>query len=209
MRCVVLLAVATTGACAPLVDASYTGEPLFRLEGTLAEAMRPHAADAMLALMWQDPRTAGGPGVEAAAIPFALDALGSFTAEVPAQPPAAAWFGFDDGGPRLGEAYLHVVTHVPVTAAAFDLGSDPVHALVYAERDVAGGAASDYLGGDVAAGYHLRRFTITDEPVAAQRQLIARCVANVGDEVACAARRAYRLEPVADTTALRLILRVR
>jgi hypothetical protein len=208
MKCAVLLAVAAS-ACDPLVDVGYTGRPLFTLEGTLAEPMRPHAVDAKLALLWQDPRTAGGPGVEAAAIPFGLDALGSFTAEVPAQPPAAAWFGFDDGGPRLGEAYLHVVTHVPVAMTEFDLGSDPVHVLVYAERDVVGGAASDYLGGDVAAGYHLRRFTVTTDAGAAQRELIARCVANTGDPIACAARRAYRLDAVDDATALRIVPRVR
>jgi hypothetical protein len=204
----VLLAVATS-ACDPLVDAAYTGEPLFTLKGTLSEAMRPHDTDAQIALLWQDPRTAGGPGVDAAVIPFELDALGSFTAEVPAQPPAAAWFAFDDGGPRLGEAYLHVVTHVPLATSEFDLGSDLTHVLVYADRDVAGGSASEYLGGDVVAGYHLRSFTVTTEPTAAQRELIARCVANTGDPVACEARRAYRLDPVDDATALRIVLRVR
>jgi hypothetical protein len=198
MKCVVLLAVAAS-ACDPLVDVGYTGRPLFTLEGTLAEPMRPHAVAAKLALLWQDPRTAGGPGVDA----------GSFTAEVPAQPPAAAWFGFDDGGPRLGEAYLHVVTHVPVAMTEFDLGSDPMHVLVYAERDVTGGAASDYLGGDVVAGYHLRRFTVTADVGAAQRELIARCVANTGDATACEARRAYRLDAVDDATALRIVPRVR
>jgi len=208
MKCAALLAVATC-ACDPLVDDTYTGQSLFTLEGTLAEAMRPHDADPELALLWQDPETAGGPGVEAAALPFALDALGSFTAQIPIAPPAGAWFGFDDGGPRLGEAYLHVVSHVPVTTTEFDLGLDPVHVVVYADRDVAGGAASDYLGGDVTAGYHLRRFAVTAEPGAAQRELIARCVATTGDQDACAARRAYRLEPIGDATALRIVLRVR
>lgn len=208
MRCAILLAVATSG-CDPLVDASYVGTPLFRMAGTLAEPMRPHEVDAELAILWQDPRTAGGPGVEQAAIPFELDALGSFTAEIPAKPPDAAWFAFNDGGPRLGEAYLHVVTHVPVTTSEVDLGSDPTHALVYADRDVAGGAASEYLGGDVAAGYHLRQFTITTELTAAQQALIARCIANTGESTACTARRGYRLDAVDDTTALRLIARVR
>lgn len=208
MRCAVLLAVATS-ACDPLVDATYTGTPLFRMAGTLAEAMRPHEVDAELALLWQDPRTAGGPGVEQAALPFELDALGSFTAEVPAKPPDLAWFAFDDGGPRLGEAYLHVVSHVPVTTAEFDFGSDPTHALIYADRDVVGGAASEYLGGDVTAGYHLRQFTITTELTAAQNELITRCVANTGDRIACAARRGYRLDAVDDDVPLRLVARVR
>ena len=208
MKRAALLAVVTS-ACDPLVDETYTGQPLFALQGTLAEAMRPHVADPELALLWQDPATAAGPGIEPAVLPFALDALGTFTAQIPAKPPAGAWFAFDDGGPRLGEAYLHVVTHVPVTTTEFDLGLDPVHVVVYADGDVAGGAASDYLGGDVTAGYHLRRFTVTTEAGAAQRELIARCVANTGDQDACAARRAYRLDPVGDATALRIVLRVR
>jgi len=208
MKRAALLAVVTS-ACDPLVDDTYTGRSLFTLEGTLAEAMRPHDADPALALLWQDPGTAAGPGVEAAEIPFTLDALGSFTAQIPAKPPAGAWFAFDDGGPRLGEAYLHVVTQVPITTADVDLGLDPVHVIVYADGDVVGGAASDYLGGDVTAGYHLRRFMATAQPGAGQRELIARCVANTGDHDACAVRRAYRLDPIGDTAALRIVLRVR
>jgi hypothetical protein len=208
MKRAALFAVALC-ACDPLVDDRYTGQSLFTLEGTLAEAMRPHDADPELALLWQDPRTAAGPGIEAAVLPFALDALGSFTAQIPARPPAGAWFGFDDGGPRLAEAYLHVVTHVPVSTSEFDLGLDPVHVVVYADGDVAGGAASDYFGGDLTAGYHLRRFTTTAETGAAQRVLIARCAANTGDQEACTARRAYRLDPIGDATALRIVLRVR
>src|SRR5262249_3356619 len=75
------------------------GRPLFRMAGTFAEAMRPHDVDAELALLLQDPWTAGGPGIDGFAIPFHLDVLGFFTTEVPAQPPAAAaWFAFGYGG---------------------------------------------------------------------------------------------------------------
>jgi hypothetical protein len=208
MRYAVLFAVLASG-CEPLVDVTYTGQPLFTLSGTLSSAMRPYDVGAELALLWQDPRTAGGPGVAAFALPFELGALGSFTANVPAQPPSAAWFAFDDGGPRLGEAYLHVVTELPISTSEFDLGLDPTHVLIYAAADVAGGSAADYLGGDLAAGYHLRRFTSTATPGTAQRELIERCVANTHDRVACAARRGYRLDPVDDATALRIIARVR
>jgi hypothetical protein len=206
MKWALLLAVVTS-ACDPLVDDTYTGQPLFALRGTLPEDTRPHEASNGLALLWQDPATAGGPGVAAAALPFALDALSSFTAAIPVKPPAAAWFAFDDGGPRLGEAYLHVVSHLPVTLSDFDLGLDPVHVIIYADGDTAGGQAADYLGGEVSAGYHLRRFTPTGEPGAAQRALIARCVANTGDADGCAVRRAYRLEPIPDDSALRIVLR--
>lgn len=105
-----LLLTVVTGACDPLVDDTYPGQPLFTLRGTLPEETRPHDPSNGLALLWQDPRTAGGPGVDSSALPFALDALGSFTAEIPTRPPAAVWFAFDDGRPRLGEAYLHVVS---------------------------------------------------------------------------------------------------
>jgi hypothetical protein len=208
MRWAVLLIVLVSG-CEPLVDATYTGRPLFQLSGTLSAATRPYQVDARLALLWQDARTAGGPGVATVAIPCEFGALGAVSAEVPAQPPDAAWFAFDDGGPRLGEAYIHVVTHVPITTSDVDLGLDPMHALIYAEADVAGGAAADYLGGDVTAGYHLRRFSLTATPGAAQRQLIERCVASTGDRVSCEARRGYRLDPVDDATPLHIEARVR
>src|SRR4051812_36939272 len=131
MKRAVLLVVAAS-ACDPLVDNGYTGQPLFTLQGTLAEAMRPYDAGAELALLWQDPATAAGPGAEVAVLPFHLDALGWFTAEIPVTPAGTAWFAFDRG-PRLGEAYLHVVSHVPVAASDFDLGLDPVHVVVYAD----------------------------------------------------------------------------
>lgn len=208
MKCTVLLAVAAS-ACDPLVDVTYTGQPLLTLEGTIEQLPCCLLDGFQLGLLWQDPRTAGGPGVEATGIPFEFDALGSFTAEVPAQPPAAAWFAFDDAGPRLSEAYFHLVHLGPLRAHELSSGSDPAHVLVYAERDVAGGAASEYLGGYVVAGYHLRRLTVTTEPTAAQRELIERCVANTGDRIACEARRAYRLDPVDDATALRIVVESR
>jgi len=208
MKCAVAIAI-VAGGCDPLVDGSYTGRPLFTLDGTLSEATRPHEVDAKLALLWQDPETAGGPGIVAQAIPYALAAPNSFSADVPAKPPNAAWFAFDDGGPRLGEAYVHLVTHVPVTTSDFDLGLDQLHVLVYAADDVVGGSASEYLGGDVTAGYHLRLFTATTTPGPAQRELIDRCIANTGDPIACERRRAYRLDPVDDATPLRIISRVR
>jgi hypothetical protein len=208
MKRIALVAVATS-ACAPIVDNTYTGQALFTLQGTLAEETRPHDADPEFALLWQDPATAAGPGIDATVLPFALDVLSSFTAQIPVKPRDRAWFAFDDGGPRLAEAYLHVVTHVPVSSAEFDLGLDPIHVIVYADGDVAGGTASDYLGGDVAAGYHLRRFTTTTAVGAAQSELIARCAANTGDQEACVARRVYRLDPVEDATALRIVVKVR
>jgi hypothetical protein len=195
--------------CEPLADRSYVGEPLFLLEGTLSEAIRPLQVDAELALLWQDPETAGGPGLDATAIPFTIGSLGAFTASVPVPPRSLVRFRFDDGGPELAEAYVHMVTGVPVTTSALDLGLDLGHAVIYADGDVEGGDAANYLGGPVTAGYHLRRFTITATPGPAQRQLIEHCVARTGDRAACEARRGYQLDASDDSAALRITLRVR
>src|SRR5205823_4772413 len=69
MRLLWALLLAAPG-CEPLADRTYVGEPLFTLEGTLSEAIRPLQVDAELALLWQDPETARGPGLDAMAIPF-------------------------------------------------------------------------------------------------------------------------------------------
>lgn len=207
MRRLAACVLATIG-CDPLADNTYVGEPMITLEGTFSETSQPIDVDGKLALLWQDARTAGGPGAEVTVVPFVIGSLGAFTTPIPVPPPVGAMFGFDDGGPELGEAYVHIVTHVPITTSDFDLGSDPVHALVFAQHDVAGGDAADYLGGAVTAGYHLRRFTPTATPGPAQRQLIERCVANTGDRVACEARRAYQLDAADDRAALRIVLRV-
>jgi hypothetical protein len=207
MKLFVAWALATTG-CDPLADNTYVGEPLITLEGSFSETIRTIHVDGKLALLWQDADTAGGPGAHVIVVPFALGSLGTFTAPVPVPPPPGAMFGFDDAGPELAEAYVHLVTHVPITTSEFDLGLDPVHVLVFAQRDIVDGDAAGYLGGAVTAGYHLRRFTPTNTPGPAQRQLIERCVANTGNRAACETRRGYQLDADNDGAALRIVLRV-
>ena len=206
-----LLAASTLAAlgCDPLADNTYLGEPMLTLEGTFSDAGRLAGVSGELALLWQDARGAGGPGVQVTALPFAVSSLGVFTAIVPVPPAPAVRFGFDDGGPALGEAYVHVVTGVPISTSELDLGLDLDHVVVFAERDVVDGDAAGYLGGPVTAGYHLRRFTATATVGPAQRQLIERCVTATGERASCEARRGYRLAPEDDAAALRITLRVR
>jgi hypothetical protein len=208
MRLLAASALAALG-CDSLADNTYVGEPIITLEGSFSEISRPIRVDGILALLWQDATGAGGPGAEVTVIPLEISSLGTFAAAVPIPAPNDVMFRFDDAGPALGEAYVHVVTGVPIRGPGDDLGFDPVHVLVFAEHDVTAGDAAGYLGGAVTAGYHLRRFTVTTTPGPAQRQLIERCAASTGSRVACEARRGYQLDPEDDTAPLRIMLRVR
>lgn len=208
MMAVVLVGVVAIG-CTPLADQSYAGEALFTMAGTFSATRAPIEVDARIALLWQDWETAGGPGIETTPIPFTVGTFGSFRAQLVAVPGAPARFAFADDGPVLAEAYLHVVLANPVATSDQDLGQELGHAVVYADRDVSGGDAADYLGGPMAAGYHLRRLTVTDQPGAAQRSLIERCAARTGDRPACTSRRGYQLGAVDDAEPLRITLRVR
>jgi hypothetical protein len=208
MRLLALAGLAVIG-CTPLADQSYAGEALFAMAGTFSATRAPIEVDARLALLWQDAETAGGPGIATTPIPFTVGAFGVFRAEVVAVPGERARFTFAADGPVLAEAYLHVVLANPVAPTDQDLGVEAAHVVIHADRDVDGGDAADYLGGPVAAGYHLRRFTTTDQPGAAQRALIDRCVARTGDRPACTAGRAYQLGAVDDAEPLRITLRVR
>jgi hypothetical protein len=203
--CVVVLAAI---GCQPLADLTYEGEAMFTLEGTLSESNRPLQVDAKLALLWQDPLGAGGPGLHVTPIPFRIGSLGAFTASVPIRPEPAVRCRFDDGGPELAEAYFHMVTAVPLATSRADLGVDLHHVLIFAESDVTGGDAADYLGGPVSAGSHLRQFTVASTPGPAQRQLIERCVVATDDRAVCEVRRGYQLQPVDDGTPLTITLKV-
>jgi hypothetical protein len=203
MRGTVLAALLLVG-CDPLADSDYVGQPLFTLSGSFADgANAPAGAVAGVALFWQDAHGAGGPGVAATVVPVAVDFPASFTVSVPAPPPATARFRLGDG-PQLAEAYVYMVGDVHAPRAT-PLGSDRTHVLVWASDDVAPGtAAADYLGGAMTAGYHLRRFTPTAAPGAAQAQLIDACAATGARRTACEIRRAYQLQPMVDDDRLRI-----
>lgn len=192
-------------ACDPLAGRDYVGEPLFTLVGTFdATASAPDDPLAGIALMWQDPAGAGGPGIAVTDVPVAIAFPATFRVEIPLPPPDAARFTLADGEPALAEAYVYVVsdTSSPVPAAR---GLDRAHVLIYASAAVAAGTlAADYLGGPVAAGYHLRRFVPATAPGAAQRAMIDRCAASGAERTACEVRRAYQLAPAGDADPLRI-----
>ena len=191
--------------CDSLAGSNYVGQPLFTLTGTFAaRASAPEDSLGGVALLWQDSTTADGPGVAATTVPVAIQFPATFRVDVPAPPPQAARFAFADTGIELAEAYVYVVADVKATPLV-PRGSDRVHVLVWAGADVAAGtAAADYLGGPVAAGYHLRRFAPATLPGAAQSALIEQCVTGGAARSACTARRSYQLGAIADDDPLRI-----
>jgi hypothetical protein len=201
----VVLAVCLVCGCDSLAGSKYVGEPLFSLTGTFeAGASAPEDPVGGVALLWQDSRTADGPGVAATTVPVAIQFPATFRVDVPTPPPAEARFAFPDTGIELAEAYIYVVAD-PGATPLEPRGADRVHVLVYASADVAAGtSAADYLGGAITAGYHLRRFAPTGSPGSAQASLIEQCVAGGATRPACTARRAYQLGTIADDDPLRI-----
>lgn len=190
-------------ACDPLADNGYVGDPLFTLVGTLATA--PGESADGIALMWQDPAGARGPGVATTALPVALEFPATFRVAVPVPPPGSARFAFPDSSVELAEAYIYAVAD-PGAARPLARGLDRTHVLVYASGDVGDGTlAADYLGGPVAAGYHLRRFTPVATAAPAQAMMIERC-ATTSLATACNARRSYALAAAADDEQLRIVV---
>jgi hypothetical protein len=111
-----------------------------------------------------------------------------------------AQFGL--GGIELAEAYVDLVADATQPRPQ-PCGRDRGHALIYASDDVpAGSLAADYLGGPVAAGYHLRSYAPTTTPGAAQQQMIARCTGWGATPLACQAQRDYQLGAAGDTDPL-------
>lgn len=205
----VVVAVLFAAGCDSLANSQYVGQPMFTLVGTFAStapAKAPQDPVGGVALMWQDSATADGPGVAATTVPVEIAFPATFRIDVPAPPPAAARFSFDDAAVELGEAYVYVVAD---TAAAqlVPRGSDRAHVLVYASADVAPGTlAADYLGGPISAGYHLRQFAASASPGGAQGALIERCVANGAARTSCSARRGYQLGAIGDDDPLRIVV---
>lgn len=188
--------------CDSLADREYVGEPMFTLRGTfVATGEVPDVRG--LALMWQDSGGAGGPGIAATTLPVEIEFPSTFRIAIPLPPPAHVRFAFDDV--ELAEAYVFVVED-PEAERPVARGLDRAHAVVFASADVAADSpAADYLGGPLAAGYHLRRYT-TNAPAAAQLVMIDRCIASGATAAACKARRAYQLAQAGDDEALRIVV---
>ena len=184
--------------CDSLAAGDYVGEPLFTLQGTFATtANAPDDPLGGVALLWQDTRSADGPGVATTVVPVAIQFPASFRVDIPVPPPEAAKFTFPDSDVQIAEAYVFVVE--TSGAKVTPRGGERIHAVVWASADVtAGSQAADYLGEAVGAGYHLRRFTPVTTAGTGQRTLIERCVADGGARHGCEARRAYQLAAVSD-----------
>jgi hypothetical protein len=204
MRCVIPIVLLLAG-CDGLADRGYVGSPMFTLVGTFTStSAAPDDSVGGVALMWQDAAGAGGPGVAITAVPVSIQFPARFRVDVPLPPPQAARFQFDDGDVTIAEAFLYVVGD-PAAPFPEPRGLDRTHALVWASADVTPGTlAADYLGGPVAAGYHLRKFAATDSPGAAQRALIERCAAGGAARTACEGRRGYQLAGAGDDEPLRI-----
>jgi hypothetical protein len=203
MRAATAIALLVAG-CDSLAGNEYVGEPMFTLVGTFATTGRaPATPFGGVALLWQDAVGAGGPGIAATTVPVAIAFPDAFRVDVPTPPPAAARFGFADADVELAEAYVYVVADAGA-ARVRPRGADRAHALVFASADVAAGTlAADYLGGPMAAGYHLRRYASATTPGSAQAALVERCAA-VAPRDACVIRRAYQLAPIGDDDPLRI-----
>lgn len=198
-----LLVACLLAGCDPLAGNDYVGEPMFTLVGSFAST-GPADSVGGLALMWQDPGGDGGPGVAATTVPVALELPATFRVAVPLPPPDAARFAFDDADVELAEAYVFVVED-PAAPRLVPRGLDRTHVVVYATADVADGTqAADYLGGPIAAGYHLRRFVPALTPGPAQRAMIERCVAGGPPRASCEVRRGYQLAAIPDDEPLRI-----
>jgi hypothetical protein len=206
MRRSVLVTLVLAG-CDPLASSAYVGEPMFTLTGTFAAtAGHPGDPPGGLALMWQDSAGAGGPGIASTAVPVTLGFPATFHVAVPLPPPDVARFVLDPGGAQLAEAYIFVVAD-PAAPQLAPRGLDRSHVLIYASADVAPGSmGADYFGGELTAGYHLRRFAPATTPGTAQAALIERCVSNGSERASCETRRAYQLAPIPDDDPLRIVV---
>lgn len=190
--------------CDPLASSDYVGEPMFRISATLVTATKQSPDAGGIALAWQDPGGAGGPGIATTVVPVQTR-LDGMTISVPLPPPLAARFAFDDGDVELAEAFVLLVDDA-AGARPVPHGIARDRVLVFATAEVrAGSEAADYLGGPMAAGYHLRKLGHGALGVA-QQQMIERCVAAGATRGACAARRDYQLEPADDAGDVRIVV---
>jgi hypothetical protein len=213
MKGFLALAIACLVACDPLVDTSYSGEPLVRLQGVVSSTQGAEITPtgAKGAALWQ---TASLWGLtDFTRLPLSLE-FPVFWFDVMAQPRDEALFQVDLGEPAIAEGYLHIVKPTTGTTARGDdfLATEYEHALIYVTAELPpGGATAQYLGGDLAPGFHVVARTSVATLTAPQQVLVERCVAlatTVPPDLArasCTAQRLYRLDPAFDdlTTLLR------
>jgi hypothetical protein len=194
----------TSAGCDSLADGDYVGEPMFELDATLVTTSKEPTPASGIALAWQDPGGAGGPGVAMTIVPVQTELPATVKIVVPLPPPLAARFAFDDADVELAEAFVLLVDDGTPRPMSHGIVRDRV--VVFATGDVAAGTqAAEYLGGPVRAGYHLRKL-VNATPGTAQQVMIDRCVASGAAPRACETRRSYQLVPVEDAAPVRIVV---
>jgi hypothetical protein len=190
------LLVLALAACEPQVDGGYPGETIAVLPGTVLSP-GDVVVDGMQ-LFWQgvDPR---GPGAVKTTLPVRTRFPSGFEASLTAPPPVEARLAFD-GEPAFAEGCLYALAWRG--RSLVPAGTDYGRALVWLAADAAPGTTTAaYLGGPLAAGFHVVRWTPTAELSPAQEILAARCVAAAlalgwGEEATTVCReiRSFRLD---------------
>lgn len=210
---VLVLAAAGLAGCDPLVDTTYPGEPLVRLQGVVSSTQGTDIAPtgAKGAVLWQAANLSELTGFTR--LPLSLD-FPVLTFEVMEPPADDAVFQVDPGEPVIGEGYLHIVKPTTGERARPEdfLATEYDHALIYVAADLPpGGPTAQYLGGALGAGFHVAVRTATATLTPPQQALVERCVQLATgmppDRVraSCTAQRLYRLDPAPEdlTTLLR------
>jgi hypothetical protein len=194
-----MAALVLAAACDAQVHADYGGEPIWDLSGFIDAVGEVHVDRMVLRWAGTDPL---GPGEHESEVVVKTAFPNRFTASVLAEPPAAARLAFD-GEPGFAEGFLFVLDGRGNT-----IGVDFERVLVWLEAGAADGTTlAGYLGGPLAAGFHVRARAPLPAPTAEGELLAERCIERALAEgwsgeratTVCRVLRAYRLGPAADT----------
>jgi hypothetical protein len=185
------LAIVLLAACDAQVDAEYPGEPVARVHGTAVGFSPEDVADGA-GVRWNTQQGVDLTAGPVTLLPFEATPPAGVTVLVLAAPPEEAYFGFDDGSPRIAEGALFLTRGDDRVGVTIDT------ALVFVDGEVPlGSLAALYLGGMPVPGFHLydeRATAVLSEP---QAYFAMRC----GGGEACTQPRLYQLVPTADDLA--------
>jgi len=179
------LAALLSGGCDPQVDAAtYAGESLFSVDGSVTPGLTASLPPVEAAILWQrgPPPSADD---QTLAVRAPVQATGTFSIVVHLPPPEEAYRTLRSGEPRFARATIAAVpfgiseTAVPglPTAGSTSYGVSLGHWLVHLERDAPEGSLTAWwLGGALRAGFHLVRVEETPCPTAEE---LAACVSTL------------------------------
>jgi hypothetical protein len=204
---------ACLAACDPLVDADYSGDALFRLQGVASSTRGEGVTTTGVkgAALWQATSSWGMTAFTR--LPLSVE-FPAFWIDVISLPRDEVLFELAPGEPAIAEAYLHIVKPDTGSAPRADdfLATEYGHALVYVSAELPpSGMTAGYLSGNLAPGFHVMTRTSLTELTVPQQLLVERCVALAVDtppdraRASCTVQHLYRLEPAPDdlTTILR------